>query len=159
MKNQEVAKILYEIANYLEMDEVAFKPYAYRRAAIGLESTEEDVDAIYKRGGIDALKQIPGVGEGIAKGIEEYLTTGKIRFLEQYKKRIPINLEELISVEGMGPRKAKVLYQKLGIKNLKDLEKAAKSHKISPLFGFGEKSEKNVSYLSKDEIQNLGYGL
>ncbi len=144
MKNQEVAKILYEIANYLEMDEVAFKPYAYRRAAMGLESTEEDIEEIYKRGGTKTLKEIPGVGEGIAKGIEEYLKTGKIRFLEQYKKRIPINLEELISIEGMGPRKAKILYQKLGIRNLKDLEKAAKSHKIASLFGFGEKSEKNV---------------
>ncbi|MDO8558971.1 MAG: DNA polymerase/3'-5' exonuclease PolX [bacterium] len=144
MKNQEIAKIFYEIANYLEMDEVAFKPYAYRRAAMGLESTEEDIEEIYKRGGIKTLKEIPGVGEGIAKGIEEYLKTGKIRFLEQYKKRIPINLEELISVEGMGPRKAKILYQKLGIRNLKNLEKAAKSHKIASLFGFGEKSEKNI---------------
>ena len=144
MKNQEIAKIFYEIANYLDMDEVAFKPYAYRRAAMGLESTEEDIEEIYKRGGIKALKEIPGVGEGIAKGIEEYLKTGKIRFLEQYKKHIPINLGELISVEGMGPRKAKILYQKLDIRNLKDLEKAAKSHKIAPLFGFGEKSEKNI---------------
>ena len=92
MKNQEIAKIFYEIANYLDMDEVAFKPYAYRRAAMGLESTEEDIEEIYKRGGIKALKEIPGVGEGIAKGIEEYLKTGKIRFLEQYKKHIPINL-------------------------------------------------------------------
>ena len=144
MKNQEIAKIFYEIANYLEMDEVAFKPYAYRRAADSLESIENDVEEVYKRGGVKALKEIPGVGEGIAKGIEEYLKTGKIKFLERYKKHIPINLEELISVEGMGPRKAKILYQKLGIRNLKDLEKAAKSHKIASLFGFGEKSEKNI---------------
>jgi len=144
VKNQEIAKIFYEIANYLEMDEVAFKPYAYRRAADSLESIENDVEEVYKRGGVKALKEIPGVGEGIAKGIEEYLKTGKIKFLERYKKHIPINLEELISVEGMGPRKAKILYQKLGIRNLKDLEKAAKSHKIASLFGFGEKSEKNI---------------
>ena len=78
MKNQEIAKIFYEIANYLEMDEVAFKPYAYRRAADSLESIENDVEEVYKRGGVKALKEIPGVGEGIAKGIEEYLKTGKI---------------------------------------------------------------------------------
>ena len=144
MRNQEIAKIFYEIANYLEMDEVAFKPYAYRRAAVGLESTEEDVEEIYRKGGTKALKEIPGVGEGIARGIEEYLKTGKIKFLEQYKKRLPINLEELISVDGMGPRKAKILYQKLGVRNLLGLEKAARSHKIAKLFGFGEKSEKNI---------------
>ena len=144
MRNQEIAKIFYEIANYLEMDEVAFKPYAYRRATVGLESTEEDVEEIYRKGGTKALKEIPGVGEGIARGIEEYLKTGKIKFLEQYKKRLPINLEELISVDGMGPRKAKILYQKLGVRNLLGLEKAARNHKIAKLFGFGEKSEKNI---------------
>lgn len=144
MKNQEIAKIFYEIANYLEMDEVAFKPYAYQRAAISLESMEESVEDVYKKGGIKALEEIPGVGESIAKSIEEYLKTGKVKYYEQFKKRLPINLEELISVEGMGPRKARILYRKLGIKNLKDLEKAARRHKIASLFGFGEKSEKNI---------------
>ncbi|MBI2626356.1 MAG: DNA polymerase/3'-5' exonuclease PolX [Candidatus Nealsonbacteria bacterium] len=144
MKNQEIAKIFYEIADYLEMDEVPFKPYAYQRAAIGLESIEEGVEDIYKRGGIGALKEIPGVGESIARSIEEYLKTGRIKYYEQFKKRLPINLQELISVEGMGPKKARILYQKLGIRNLKDLEKAAKAGKISHLFGFGEKTEKNI---------------
>lgn len=144
MKNQEIAKIFYEIANYLEIDEVDFKPYAYRRAAIALESTEEDIEEIYKKGGTKALKEIPGVGETIARQIEEYLKTGKIRLHQKFKKLLPLNLEELISVEGMGPRKAKILYQKLGIRNLKDLEKAAKTRKISSLFGFGQKTEKNI---------------
>ncbi|PIQ07020.1 MAG: DNA polymerase III [Candidatus Nealsonbacteria bacterium CG18_big_fil_WC_8_21_14_2_50_37_10] len=99
---------------------------------------------MYKRGGVKALKEIPGVGESIAKQIEEYLKTGKVNGYEKLKKKTPINLEEIIAVEGVGPRKAKTLYQKLGIRNLKDLERAAKSHKISPLFGFGEKTEKNI---------------
>ena len=144
MKNQEIAKIFYEIANYLEMEGVAFKPYAYQKAALTLETLEKDVEEIYKRGGVKALKEIPRVGESIAKQIEEYLKTGKVSGYEKLKKKTPINLEEIIAVEGVGPRKAKTLYQKLGIRNLKDLERAAKSHKISPLFGFGEKTEKNI---------------
>jgi DNA polymerase (family 10) len=144
MKNQEIAKIFYEIADYLEMEGVAFKPYAYQKAALTLETLEEDVEEIYKRGGLDALKEIPGVGESIALKIEEYLKTGKIKYYEEFKKKIPVNLEEIIAVEGMGPKKAKVLYEKLKIKNLKDLEKAAKAGKIAPLFGFGEKTEKNI---------------
>ena len=144
MKNQELAKIFYELADYLEMEGVSFKPYAYEKAAIILETLEEDVEEIYKRGGLDALKEIPGVGESIALKIEEYLKTGKIKYYEEFKKKIPINLEEIIAVEGMGPKKAKVLYEKLGIRNLKDLERAAKAHKIAPLFGFGEKTEKNI---------------
>jgi len=144
MKNKEIAKIFYDLANYLEMDEVPFKPYAYRRVADALETLEENVEDIYKKGGLKELQKIQGVGKGIARAIEEYLKKGKIKTYEQFKKRLPINLEEMISAEGIGPRKAKVLYQKLGIRDLKGLEKAAKSHKISPLFGFGEKTEKNI---------------
>jgi len=144
MKNQEITKIFYEIADYLEMEGVAFKSYAYQKAAITLETLEEDVEEIYKRGGLKALMEIPGVGESIALKIEEYLKTGKIKYYEEFKKKIPVNLEELMAVEGMGPKKAKVLYEKLGIRNLKELEKAARAHKIAPLFGFGEKTEKNI---------------
>ena len=91
MKNQELAKIFYELADYLEMEGVSFKPYAYEKAAIILETLEEDVEEIYKRGGLDALKEIPGVGESIALKIEEYLKTGKIKYYEEFKKKIQIN--------------------------------------------------------------------
>jgi DNA polymerase (family 10) len=144
MKNKELAQIFYKIASYLEMEEVAFKPQAYEKAAITLETLEEDVEDIYKKGGFKALKEIPGVGESIAKKIEEYLKTGKIKYYEEFKKKIPVNLDEIIPVEGMGPKRAKILYEKLGIKNLEELEKAARAHKIAKLFGFGEKSEKNI---------------
>ena len=144
MVNQELAKIFYEIADYLKMEEVAFKPYAYQKAAITLETLEEDVEKIYKKGGIIALEEIPGVGKSIAEKIEEYLKTGRIKYYEEFKKKLPLNLGEITSVEGMGPKKARVLYQKLGIRNLKDLEKAARAHKIASLFGFGEKTEKNI---------------
>jgi DNA polymerase (family 10) len=144
MKNQELAKIFYEIADYLRMENVAFKPFAYQRVAMSLESMEEDVEKVYKQGGIVALEKIPGVGKNIAEKIEEYLKTGKIKSYSDLKKKTPIDLEELLAVEGLGPRKTKTLYQKLGIKNLKELEKAAKEHKIASLFGFKEKTEKNI---------------
>jgi len=144
MKNQEIAKIFYEIADFLEMEGVQFKPYAYQKAAINLESLEKDVQDIYKEGGKAALEEIPGVGKNIAEKIEEYLKTGKIKSYQNLKKKTPVQIEELTAVEGLGPKRVKVLYQKLGIRNLKDLEKAAKTHKISSLFGFDQKSEKNI---------------
>jgi len=144
MKNKELSKIFYEIADYLEMEGVAFKPYAYEKAALTLETLEEDVEGIYKKGGFEALKEIPGVGESIAEKIEEYLKTGKIKYYEQLKRKTPINIEELTAVEGLGPKKVKILYQKLGIRNLKELERAVREHKIASLFGFGEKTEKNI---------------
>ncbi len=144
MKNQEIAKIFYDMANYLEMDNGSFRAYAYKKVAIVLESLEQDIEDVYKQGGLKTLKEIPGVGKNIALKIEEYLKTGRVRTYERLKKETPINLGELIAVEGMGVKKVKLLYQKLKIKNLKDLEKAAKAHKIAPLEGFGEKTEKNI---------------
>lgn len=144
MKNQEIANIFYEIADFLEMEGVKFKPYAYQKAGLALETLEKDIEEIYKKGERSALLKIPGVGENIAEKIEEYLKTGKIKYYQDLKKKTPVNIKELTAVEGLGPKKVKVLYQKLGIKNLKDLEKAAKTHKICSLFGFDEKTEKNI---------------
>jgi len=144
MKNKELAKIFNEIADYLEMEGVAFKPFAYQKAAIALETLEEDVEKIYKEGGIEALKEIPGVGESIAEKIEEYIKKGRIKYYEQFKKKLPLDLEEIIAIEGMGPKRAKILYQKLGVRDVKSLEKAAKTHKIATLEGFGEKTENNI---------------
>ena len=155
MKNQELAKIFNDMARFLEAEGVAFKPYAYSRAALSLGGLSEDVGEIYRKGGIKALLEIPGIGKAIAEHIEEYLKTGRIKHYEDYKKKLPLKLDELVRIEGMGVRKAKILYQKLGIKNLKDLEKAAKAHKIAPLFGFGEKTEKNIlqglEFLKRDK--------
>ena len=144
MENKKLARILQEIADYLKMEGADFKPYAYQRAALVLDSLEEDVREIYRQGGKKTLEEIPGVGKSIAEKIEEFLKTGKIQYHESFKKRLPLNIEEIIAVEGVGPRKAKALYQKLGIRGLKDLEEAAKTHKIAPLFGFGEKTENNI---------------
>jgi len=144
MRNKELSKIFYQIADFLEMDEIAFKPYAYRKAAESLSNLKEDIFDIYKNGGNKSLQEIEGVGKNIADHIEEYLKTEKIKIYQQYKKRLPLKMDELSRVEGMGPRKLKILYEKLKIKNLKDLEKAARSGKIAPLFGFGKKTEKNI---------------
>ncbi|MBI2049911.1 MAG: DNA polymerase/3'-5' exonuclease PolX [Candidatus Staskawiczbacteria bacterium] len=144
MRNRQIAKIFYDMASYLEMDNVAFKPQAYEKAGNSLEALEEDIGEIYRKNGLKALMAIPGVGKSIAEHIEEYLKSGKIKAYQQLKKKLPLKLDELVKVEGLGPRKIKILYQKLGVKNLKDLEKAAKRHQIASLFGFSAKTEKNI---------------
>lgn len=144
MKNIEIAKIFYEIADILEMKNVQWKPRAYRKAAKALESLSEDVEVIYKKGGIKALEEIPGVGQRLAKKIIEYIETGKIKEHQRLTKKIPKGLDELMEVMGLGPKKVMVLYKKLGIKNIKDLEKAVKKHKLKNVFRFGEKTEENI---------------
>ena len=137
MKNLEIAKIFYNMAAYLEMMDIAFKPQAYERAARAIEIMPQDISEV-------ELENIPGVGKHIAKKIKEYLATGKIRAYEKLKKQTPVKIEELMAIEGIGPKRVQILYKKLGIKNLKDLEKAGKAGKIRNLEGFGEKTEINI---------------
>ena len=144
MENYEVAGILREISILLEMEDTPFKPRAYEKAAIAIESMQENVENIYKQGGIKALKQIPGVGQGIAQKIEELITTGKIQYHEKLKEKVPVDLENLSAIEGLGPKKIKLLWDKLKVRNMADLEEAARAHKISKLPGFKEKTEQNI---------------
>jgi DNA polymerase (family 10) len=144
MKNQEVAKLLRMMGSYLEMKGVAFKPQAYEKAAYSVEALDEDIEEFLKKKGKEGLMELPGVGESIAEKIIEYLKTGKIKELEELKKEVPVDIETLTSIEGVGPKIVYKLYKALGIKNIDDLEKACLEHKIRRLPGFGEKSEEKI---------------
>lgn len=128
----------------MAVDDVPFKPQAYERASESVGSFSEDVKSVYKEGGIPALKNIPGVGQGLAEKIEEYVSTGHIKEYEQLKKKLPVDIAGLTKIEGVGPKGIKVLWQKLGIKTVADLEKAAKAGKIATLPRFGKKSEDKI---------------
>ncbi|HEY4476302.1 MAG: DNA polymerase III [Candidatus Wildermuthbacteria bacterium RIFCSPLOWO2_02_FULL_47_9c] len=144
MRNKELAKIFSRLAQYLAMRDIPFKPQAYERASLAIESLAEDVQDIYEREGTVGLEKIPGVGKGIAERIEEYLKTGKVQDYEKERKRMPVDLDELTSVEGIGPKAIAELYKRLKVKNLKDLEKAASAGKIRKLARFGVKTEQNI---------------
>ena len=156
MNNFEIAKIFYLMAEFIEMEKTSFASIAYNKAGRVLESLEKDVEDIYYKGGVEELKKIPGIGEGIARKIEEYIRTGKIKRYQELKKKCPVDLEKLTSVEGLGAKRIKFLYENLKVKNLKDLERVAKSGKIAELDGFGEKSEKNI--LQSIEIAKVDKG-
>ncbi len=141
MKNQLIVKLLNNIADILELQEVEFKPQAYRRAAQSIESLSEDIEEVYKRG---ELEEIPGVGKHIGEKIAEIIETGKLKYYEQLKKEVKVDVEGLNEIPSLGPKKIKVLYQKLGVKDVPDLEKAIKQHKVRELEGFGEKTEETL---------------
>ena len=144
MTNQEIAHILYNISEYLAMEDIPFKPRAYEKAAVNIEALEESVFDIYKKQGLKGLEKIPAVGKGIAWKIEELLKTGKINEYEKLKKKIPVQLEELTAIEGIGPKSILKLYKELGIKTVKDLEKAIKNKQIRNIEGFGDRKEYNI---------------
>lgn len=144
MKNQELAEIFSEIALYLEMEGIAFKPYAYQKAALILESLPENIEEIYRKGGIEVLENLPGIGKSIAEKIEEYLKTGKIKYYQEFKKKFPVDIRELTKIEGVGPKMVRDLWKYLKIRNVDELKKAAEKGKIRNLPHFGEKTEKNI---------------
>ncbi len=144
MTNIQIAKIFRSMAMYLEAQGVEFKPRAYQKAAQSLETFEKDVREIFEKGGFKALAEIPSIGKSLALKIEEYLETGQIAEYEKLKKELPVDMENLVKIEGLGPKTIATFYQKLKIKNIPELEKALKEHQIRNLEGFGEKSEENL---------------
>jgi DNA polymerase (family 10) len=123
---------------------VQFRARAYYRAADTIASLQENVIDIYGRQGVNGLLEIPAVGKAIASKIEEYLKGGKIQHLEELKAKVPIDIDELYGIEGIGPKTIKMFYDKLQIKNLADLEKAATEGKLKTLPGFTEKKEQDI---------------
>lgn len=154
MNNHDIAHILRQIAIYLAADSVPFKPRAYERAAKNIASLNQEVRDIYKEKGRKGLTDIPGVGENIALKIEEIVKTGRLKYQQQLKKKLPVNVEELEAIEGIGPKTIGTLYKKLKIKSINDLERAAKRGEIKKLAHFGQKSEqkilKGVTFLKKN---------
>lgn len=144
LSNAQIAKILYEIAAYLEMQDVVFKPRAYEKAAQAVEASEQSIAELYGEGGRKALENIPGVGASIAEKLEELIGTGRLRYYETLKKKVPVDLAGLMAIEGVGPKLIKTLWEKLHIKNAGDLERAARSGKIRSLPRFGERSERKI---------------
>ncbi len=144
VNNADITKVLHEIAFYLEMQSVPFKPRAYEKVAEVIEGLAEPVSGIYARGGLMALKDIPGVGASIAEKIEEFLTKGKVAEHEELKKKTPVDLESFSGIEGVGPKSILKLYRELEIKNADELEKAARAGKVRGIPGFGEKTEEKI---------------
>ncbi|MEJ2294131.1 MAG: DNA polymerase/3'-5' exonuclease PolX [Candidatus Lokiarchaeota archaeon] len=141
LKNNKIADMLYEIADLLELKGIQFKPQAYRRAARNIKSLPESIESLYVEG---ELKEIPGVGESIALKIKEILETGKLQYLDDLKEEFPKHLQNLLKIQGLGPKRLMKLYKELDIKNLEDLEKALKNEEIQKIEGFGKKSEENI---------------
>ena len=145
MRNAEVAQLLYDIADLLEMQGGdRFRPMAYRRAAREIEAMPEDIEKLWRQGGVPRLRQVQGVGEAIAAKVDQYLREGRVNALDELTKEIPRGLVEVMKLRGLGPKRASVLWRTLGITDVKDLKKAAEGRQIRRLKGFGEKTEQKI---------------
>ena len=142
MRNLALARIFSEIADMLEIkEESIFRISAYRRAARAMESLTEDVAEVAAR---DDLEEIPGVGTSTAEKIEEYLESGKITYYEELRASLPAGITTLMSVPEVGPKTAVLLYEKLGVTTIDELERAARQGLVRTLPRMGAKTEENI---------------
>ena len=162
LKNVELDNIFSNIAKILKIkDENRFKIRAYERVASTLENLPMEVETLYNSGKLD---EIPGVGPAIAKKIGELVETGKLEYYENLKSSIPAGVLELLNVPEIGPRKAKLFYEELGIDSVGKLEEAVLKHQLQNLPGMGKKAEENIIrgielYKKREQRALLGVAL
>ena len=145
--NSDISEILREMADLLEIEGAdEFRVRSYRQAARSVENLTENLADKVAEG--EDLTKISDVGESIAGKIEEIVKTGSLKQLEEVKQRVPEELADILNLEGVGPKRAKEIYDELGIDSIEDLETAADNNKIRELEGFGEKTEEKI----EDEI-------
>lgn len=142
VKNREVADLLYQMAELLELQaENRFKIIAYSKAARAIETLPEDINAVCRE---KRLQSIPGVGKAIAQKVEEFLKTGKIQAHQELLAKTPPGLAQLLAISGLGPKTVFMLHEKLNVTNLEELEKAAREHRIRRLPRMGPTREANI---------------
>ncbi len=147
MRNAEIARSFYQIADLLDFKgEEFFKTKAYRRAARTIIGLQQPVAELYASG---ELKNISGIGKNIIAKIGEMQDSGECGLLKALKQEIPASLLDLMALPGLGPKRAKLLYERLGITTLAELEQAARVKKVRDLPGMGTKTELDI-------IQNIG---
>jgi DNA polymerase (family 10) len=142
MKNAEVVAMLEETADLMEIaGENPFKARAYRRAAEAIAALREPIEELVRT---KRLNTIEGIGESIARDITEFLQRGTTTRLEQLRSKYPPQLRTLLEIQGVGPRTVAMLYDRLKITTVDELEEAAKSGKLTKLPGMGEQKVKNI---------------
>ncbi|WP_027945324.1 DNA polymerase/3'-5' exonuclease PolX [Amycolatopsis taiwanensis] len=139
--NDEVEALLQEYADLLAITGGdAFKARAYEKAARAIGGYHEDVSTL----GVRELRAVPGVGKSIAEKVDEYLRTGSVPAFEEVRARIPVGVRQLITIPTLGPKKAAVLHDELGITSVEELVEAIKQERLRDLKGFGPKTEENI---------------
>jgi DNA polymerase (family 10) len=142
MTKDQIADIFESIAQMLELKgEVVFKARAYTNAARALETFSGD---LAKAVAEERLSEIPGVGKAIAEKITQLVNTGQLEYFEKLKAGIPPGLFDMFSLQGLGPKKIKAVWEKLGVTTLEELEKASQDGRVAALAGFGKKTADNI---------------
>jgi DNA polymerase (family X) len=144
VQNAEVAAMFDQAAELLEIEgENQFRVRAYRRAARVIEGLPQNVRNVIASGG--DLSELPGIGKDLAGKIAEIVQTGHFKLLDALKKKLPGELGEIAALPGLGPKRVKLLHDKLKVSTLADLRRAVKAGRLHGIRGFGPIIEKKLS--------------
>jgi len=142
MKNKDIAAMFRRMGTLLELQgENVFKIRAYFKAADNIDGLAEDLAVVQAEGRLD---EIPGIGKALAEKIAEYLATGKMSAYEKVTAVIPESILAVIEIPSVGPKKAKLFYDELGVKDIAGLKQAAASGQLLSLPGIKEKTAENI---------------
>ena len=145
MTNGDIAEAFETIGKILELQDAnPFRIRAYARAAQTIANLSRGLSDVYDEGGLPALQEIPGIGKDLSLKIEELLTTGKLAYLEELSAAVPTGLLEMMEIEGLGPKRTRIIYEQFGVSDIPGLEALVASGKLAELKGWGETSAKNV---------------
>lgn len=145
MTNADIAAVFERIGAVLNLQgENPFRIRAYDRAAQTIASMSEELKTIHKKGGREALLEIPGIGQDLADKIEELLSTGRLEYLIELQKKVPAGLFDIMEIPGMGPKKTKFVWEAFKVTNIPELEALARSGKLLGIKSWGEKSVENI---------------
>ncbi len=139
--NDEIEALLYEYTDLLAiLSSDPFKPRAYEKAARSVGGYHQDIAG----SDLKELMAIPAVGRSIAEKILEYLQTGRIAELDEMRAQIPAGVLEIMTVPGLGPKKAMLLYEERGVASIEDLREVIEGGRLAGLKGFGAKTGENI---------------
>jgi DNA polymerase (family 10) len=142
ISNAEMARIFSEIGDMLEiLGEVVYKAVAYRRVADAVERYPQDVALLFRNG---SPPKLPGAGAALSAKLDELARTGRLEYHERLRGQVPSGLLEMLRVDGVGPRTARLLHQELGIDSLAALKAAAASGSLRTLRGLSQRTEQNI---------------
>jgi len=145
MTNAQIAQILEEIADFLEIEgENTFRVRSYRRAAETVAGLADEVADIFTEEGTQGLQNLSGIGKGIAQKLAELLETGEMTYHRELIEKYPPGMLEMLRIPGLGPRTAALIYHELEISSVDELEEAAEAHRLRDLPGLGAKSEEKI---------------
>jgi DNA polymerase (family 10) len=153
-KNEAVAELLDNIARLLTVKhDDPYRIAAYTDAARNIAGISDDIEVLHRRG---QLEEIRGVGPSIAEKVAEFLETGRSSYEQELEREISPEAPDLLQIPSIGPARARLIHDHLGINTIRELERAAREHRLRSVPGIGDRLEGRIAQEAADAVERTG---